>query len=228
VADVTDLTKNLVTADDQTSTQLPEDSNVNVFEFGNLILADILPALISLLNVVADYSGDLATVTDYVNSISGIQDISGSSLDFSDKTNLSLSEDSNVNVYEFGNLILADILPTVLFVMGAVLDIQGSSVANEDLLGSSTLIGDISSSFDTEDSNINVFEFGNLILADVLPTLTYLILSIADISGNTVSTVDKVASTNIPYDSPVDTYDSESINYLGLVLQGSVVDIVGS
>ena len=64
MANVTDLTGSQNTTDKDTSTKLPKDSNINVFEFGNLILADIFPALIALVNYIADLQGSSVNASD--------------------------------------------------------------------------------------------------------------------------------------------------------------------
>jgi hypothetical protein len=64
MATVTDLTGNEVTTSENTSVQVGDDSNVNVYEFGNLILADILPTIIWLINYIADLSGSAVSETD--------------------------------------------------------------------------------------------------------------------------------------------------------------------
>lgn len=88
-----------------------------------------------------------------------------------------------------------------------------------------------------EDSNVNVFEFGNLILADILPTILWLINYIADLggsllsatdgAGSSVSDEDKTQSNSITYDN-LYAYDNNSITYDGIVSQGAVVDLSGS
>jgi hypothetical protein len=89
-----------------------------------------------------------------------------------------------------------------------------------------------------EDSNVNVFEFGNLILADILPTILWLInyisdmggslLSATDNSGSSVSDEDKTQSNSVLYDESTYIYDSTEINYDGNIIEGSVVDMSGS
>lgn len=107
-----------------------------------------------------------------------------------------------------------------------------------DLTGNQNTTDDNKSVQISEDSNINVFEFGNLILADILPTILWLINYISDLGGNSISTSDEsgssvsendVSSNNSStYDFAGYTYNSSQINYNGYPLQGVVVDISGS
>ena len=64
MADITDLTGSEVSQSDETSVQVGEDSNVNVFEFGNILLAGILPTLSSWLKDIADAIGSQLSATD--------------------------------------------------------------------------------------------------------------------------------------------------------------------
>lgn len=199
MATVTDLTKNTVSAVDNSSTQIPEDSNVNVYEFGNLILADILPTLASILNLVADYFGDLISATDVSGASISEEDSSGSSATIADLSgasgsvtdlNIPTVEDSNVNVYEFGNLILADILPTILELMGYMWDLGGNSVSASDIAGSTI-----------EESGL---------------------------SGVSLTTTDRSDSNSVQYDDSAYTYEDLIINYDGYLFTGKVLDISGS
>ena len=112
--------------------------------------------------------------------------------------------------------------------MATVTDLTGNQNTADD--NKSVQIGD--------DSNVNVFEFGNLILADILPTILWLINYIADQSGSSVSASDEsgssvtesdnTAGNSITYDYSAYTYDSTSVNFDGYALQGTVVDMSGS
>lgn len=112
--------------------------------------------------------------------------------------------------------------------MATVTDLTGNQNTTDD--NKSVQIG--------EDSNINVFEFGNLILADILPTILWLINYISDMGGSSVSASDNAGSSisesdetlgnTIAYDDSSYTYEDSRINYSGNILQGSVVDISGS
>jgi hypothetical protein len=64
MATITDLTGSEVSQVDETSVQVGEDSNVNVFEFGNILLAGILPTLSSLLKSISDGIGNQLSATD--------------------------------------------------------------------------------------------------------------------------------------------------------------------
>ena len=88
MATVTDLYGTENSVGDYASVELPDDSNVNVFEFGNMILADILPSLLWVKDIVIDGIGTSNTATnsygsiismvDEVGSQSSIVDMSGS------------------------------------------------------------------------------------------------------------------------------------------------------
>lgn len=107
-----------------------------------------------------------------------------------------------------------------------------------DLTGNQNTADDNKSVQIADDSNINVFEFGNLILADILPTILWLINYIADMEGTAVSasdgagssvtTDDKTISNSETYDFSDFTYNTTLINYDGVRLQGVVVDMSGS
>ena len=79
MATVTDLTGNQNSASDSTSVQIYADSNINVFEFGNLILADILPSISWVTIYVKDLIGNSSSISDTSGSSSSIADNSGSS-----------------------------------------------------------------------------------------------------------------------------------------------------
>ena len=88
MATVTDLTGSSVTQVDETSVVVGEDSNINVCEFGNLLLAGILPTISSWLKNIADLTGSSlsasdkagtsAPMTGQAGSSSSLVDISGS------------------------------------------------------------------------------------------------------------------------------------------------------
>ena len=88
MATVTDLTGSSVSQADLTSVQVGKDSNINVYEFGNLLLAGILPTISSWLKNIADLTGSSlsasdkagtsASMTDQAGSSSSLVDISGS------------------------------------------------------------------------------------------------------------------------------------------------------
>lgn len=65
MATVTDITGSSVTQVDLTSVQVGKDSNINVYEFGNVLLAGILPTISS-------------SMTDQAGSSNSLVDISGS------------------------------------------------------------------------------------------------------------------------------------------------------
>jgi hypothetical protein len=106
-----------------------------------------------------------------------------------------------------------------------------------DLTGSDSTITDKSSIQLGDDSNINVFEFGNLILADILPSILWLINYIADLDGSTVTVGDDLGTSitegdssmdnSIAYDFEEYTYEDTRMNYNGYPLLG-LVDMSGS
>jgi hypothetical protein len=67
MATVTDLTGSEVSIIDNTSVVIQEDSNINVYEFGNLILADLLPFSLPL-NYTTDETGSSVSVVDISGS----------------------------------------------------------------------------------------------------------------------------------------------------------------
>jgi len=79
MATVTDLTGSEVTQVDETSTVVGEDSNINVYEFGNVLLAGILPTVSSWLKNIADSLGSSGTISDSAGSTTTLTDESGSS-----------------------------------------------------------------------------------------------------------------------------------------------------
>jgi hypothetical protein len=225
VANITDLTGNVITQVDLTSVNIGEDSNINVFEFGNLILADILPTLLWFVGFLSDDLGSLVSEVDDYGSTLIEEDLYGSSVSLIDSS-VGISTDSNINVYEFGNLLLADILPTLLWLTNYVSDETGSEVEESDSLGilleATELSGSSLQIADSEpelslDSNVNVFEFGNLILADTLLAWQYLSSYLEELSGSSLSFTDREDSGMIVYNSAVDTYDAINISYKGYI-----------
>ena len=84
MATVTDLTGSSMSEQDLTSVQIYEDSNINVYEFGNLILADILPTLSWLKNFMSDSNGSSVSIGDSGGSSISLSDSSGSSVSLID------------------------------------------------------------------------------------------------------------------------------------------------
>ena len=225
MATVTDLTRSSVSEQDLTSVQIYDDSNINVYEFGNLILADILPTLLWFVGFLSDDLGSLVSEVDDYGSTLTEEDLYGSSISLIDSS-VGIPTDSNVNVYEFGNLLLADILPTLLWLTNYVSDETGSEVEESDSLGNLLEATELSGSSlqiaDSEpeislDSNVNVFEFGNLILADTLLAWQYLSSYLEELSGSSLSFTDREDSGMIVYNSAVDTYDAINISYKGYI-----------
>jgi len=100
---------------------------------------------------------------------------------------------------------------------------------NTIVLGSSYLDGQ---------SNVNLYEFGNLILGDLLlvPTPGYINLmdsgftavSMTDQSGGLSILTDRTISNSMTYDSDVHTYSNNEIDYDGHPSQNQIVDMSGS
>jgi hypothetical protein len=101
--------------------------------------------------------------------------------------------------------------------MATVSDLTGSEVTTTE--NTSVQVGD--------DSNVNVFEFGNLILADIFPTLVWLINYIADLGGTAVSASDTQRRNSITYDFGEYTYDQTNVNYEGYPLE-LTADLTGN
>ena len=223
MATITDLNGNSIGEADLTRFGLPEDSNINVYEFGNLILADLLPILATLINAAVDIFGESLTVTDKSGNQLSINDITTSEM-----------ADSNVNVYEFGNLLLAGTFSEVLW---QVLDLRGSEVSASDMTGGLSIVTDDGVEF-AVDSNINVYEIGNLILADVYPSLKMVINQVLDLVGTAgtlddtdsseVTLTDATMDNRISYDTGSIPYDSSDYQYDAVLNFFSVTDLSGS
>ena len=84
MATVTDLTDSSISEQDLTSVRIYADSNINVYEFGNLILADILPTLSWLKNYIDDGRGSSVSIGDSSGSSISLSDSSGSSVSLID------------------------------------------------------------------------------------------------------------------------------------------------
>jgi hypothetical protein len=84
MATVTDQTGSLIEEAENTSVQVGDDSNINVYEFGNLILADILPTLLWLIKYISDLSGNLVSVSDIEKTSNSITDSTGTSMSIVD------------------------------------------------------------------------------------------------------------------------------------------------
>lgn len=112
--------------------------------------------------------------------------------------------------------------------MATVTDLTGSEVAQRD--ETSVQVG--------EDSNVNVYEFGNILLAGILPTVSSWVKSITDKIGSQLSGTDKYGtevaesdmaiSNSEAYDFGEYTYEQNNMTYNGIIVQGSVVDTEGS
>ena len=95
--------------------------------------------------------------------------------------------------------------------MTTITDLYGNKIAEVDLVSLEVVE-------ESEDSNINVYEFGNLILADLLPTVVWLINFVSDLDGSSVS-VDDLDKMPFTYDFNEYVYDQPSINYEGFPVE---------
>ena len=95
--------------------------------------------------------------------------------------------------------------------MATITDLYGNKIAEVDL-------GSVLTEQEDNDSNINVYEFGNLILADILPHIIWLINSISDLYGDLVS-VDDLDRTSFLYDFDEYIYDQTTVNYNGFSIE---------
>lgn len=175
MAVVTDLYGNKITEVDSsmlTGSEFSDDSNINVFEFANVLLAGILPTLIWIVSTVADLTGDTASTTD----------TAGSSLSSSDTTGVGLTAS----------------------------DIAGGTVSEEDVTEIIMSVTDFLSSVN-----------------DILG-VEGISLSVSEWGGNTVPATEVSLNNSLIYDFGVYAYDNPSINYEGVWVQGTVMDISGS
>jgi len=107
-----------------------------------------------------------------------------------------------------------------------------------DLTGSSETLTDETSVSNGTDSNINVYEFGNLLLAGLLSAIsgwglgaTEVVsgsISASDVVGGSVTESDKTLSNSEVYDFSDFTYDRSGVTYDGIRLTGAVTDEDGS
>jgi hypothetical protein len=79
----------------------------------------------------------------------------------------------------------------------------------------------------SDDSNINVFEFANVLLAGLLPTFVWVVSALSDLSGDEVSVTDVSLNNSETYDSSTYEYDNSSINYEGVWVEGTISDLIG-
>lgn len=79
MATVTDITGSSITQVDLTSVQVGKDSNINVYEFGNVLLAGILPTISSWLKNISDFSGSSLSLSDQSGASLSMTDQAGSS-----------------------------------------------------------------------------------------------------------------------------------------------------
>ena len=107
-----------------------------------------------------------------------------------------------------------------------------------DLTGNQDSLTDETSVSNGTDSNINVYEFGNLLLAGLLSAIsgwglgaTEVIsgsVSESDVAGGSVTESDKTLSNAETYDFSDFTYEQSGVLYDGVRVSGSVTDESGS
>jgi len=148
--------------------------------------------------------------------------------------------DSNINVYEFGNLILADILPHIIWLVNSISDLYGDSVSATDLSEASVSATDIQeatvSVSDKSGSTVSDTDWTEtvLVVTDFLSSVNSILdtteatVTISDWSGNQNTTTDTTNSNSEKYDFAEYTYETTRINYDGYPIQGVVVDMSGS
>lgn len=139
------------------SIEFLEDSNINVFEFANVLLAGLLPMLVTLVNVTVDLVG---------TSVSEI-DVDGQS---------PYDKDSNINATEFANTLFGGLLKSITNIFldksGSILlvtDEYGSSVLESDVTQAVLYITDFLSSvneaMDVEGTSLSISEWGGNLVA---------------------------------------------------------------
>ena len=171
-------------------------------------------------------------ITDYTGNQEDLEDISV--LDAG-----TVNTDSNINVYEFGNLILADLLPLIIALVNLVSDLRGNSVDATDLSGESLTITDSDGQLlaITDGSGDSVSAEDITELVQTLTDLTSVLVDILDITGtsmdiddwdgNTNTMTDLTEDNSVDYDS-LYLYNDTTISYDGHLLQGGVLDISGT
>jgi len=171
-------------------------------------------------------------ITDYTGNQEDLEDIGA--LETS-----GANTDSNINVYEFGNLILADLLPMIVQLINLVSDLRGNSVDATDLTGESLTItdsdGQLLAIIDGSGDSVSIEDITELV--QTLTDLTSVLIDILDITGtsmdiddwdgNTNTLTDLTEDNSVDYDS-LYLYDDTTISYNGHLLQGGVLDISGT
>lgn len=176
----------------------------------------------------------MATITDLTkNSVSAVDQTS-------QETSGTIHEDSNINAFEFGNVLLAGLLPTIIAVINFIADYQGSSVSESDITESTVSAedesvatmslsdygGSTSTGEDYTESTQTIEDFSGGTLSGVDVSVS--VITISDTSGSSGTWVDKSEDNSTTYDFADYTYDQTTINYDGYPIQGVVVDIAGS
>lgn len=175
----------------------------------------------------------MANITDLTKNQSELGDITFS-------VDSGGGNDSNINVYEFGNLILADILPTIIWLVSIVSDIKGCSISIDDLVGISvtqedsdgtlmTISDRSGNSVTEEDISVLIMSVTDL-LSDIntILDITGSSLSVLNSTGELLQVDDRDASSSVMYDEPSYCYTTTLLNYDGYMLQGITMDISGS
>lgn len=176
--------------------------------------------------------------------MSTITDLNGNEISWEDITSADMGgenyKDSNINVYTFGNLILADILPTVLVVVSVIADYAGSLLSATDTTEDSSTITDetisVSSLEDffgsaSESTDISGTEMSQEDFGGNLTTGTDVqveVMSVTEDSGSNGTWVDNTVDNAATYDFSSFSYDEPTVTYNGFTPQGTVVDILGS
>jgi hypothetical protein len=176
----------------------------------------------------------MATTTDLTKNTVSTTDQT------SQDTSGMVHEDSNVNVFEFGNLLLAGLLPTIISVINFLADYDGSLVSASDITESTVSAedesvatvslsdsgGETTTGTDYTESSQTIEDFSGETLSGTDVSVS--VMTISDTSGSNGTWVDKSVDNSTTYDFADYTYDQVNINYDGYPIQGVVVDIAGS
>ena len=150
------------------------------------------------------------------------------------------SDDSNINVFEFANVLLAGLLPTFVWIASTLTDLTGDVISASDVPGSSItesdstgvsltaddILGGLVSEEDITEVVMSItdfFAYANEIL-DIEGTS----LSVSEWGGNTIVSSSVSIDNSTTYDFATCEYDCSSVTYNGMGFEGTVVDISGS
>jgi len=175
----------------------------------------------------------MAVVTDlYGNKIAEVDSSMLSGSEFPD--------DSNINVFEFANVLLAGILPILVWIVSTIADLSGDIVSATDTTGSflteSDSAGVSLTANDIAGGTVSEEDVTEIIMSitDFLSNINEILdvegtsLSVSEWGGNTVSATEVSLNNSLIYDFTIYEYDNPSINYEGVWVQGIVMDISGS